>query len=253
MANALGEANSEAAVVGLAELLAVEQDAMVLPTLIRNAGQYRDPRIVAALEARLKTGLPYIAAEQAYEALGAQRQAAKWKLLVKAANETGYNGIAQSGALRGLAATRRAEAVDLLLDKVGYGQTSNRARPNAIVALADIGRGQEKANRERIVEKLVDLLRDPWRHSRRAAVFALSRMRAPEALDALEAYARSRSDQERAGIERQIASLRAEDKLDGSALKKQVEDLRDKLRKLEDQFQKVQAKVEPEQGSPPSP
>jgi predicted ATP-grasp superfamily ATP-dependent carboligase len=39
--------------------------------------------------------------------------------------------------------------------------------------------------------------------------------------------------------------LRAEDKLDGSALQKQVEELREKMRKLEDQLQKVAAKVEP--------
>ena len=39
--------------------------------------------------------------------------------------------------------------------------------------------------------------------------------------------------------------LREEDKGDGSAVKTQVEELSEKVRKLEDQLQKVAAKVEP--------
>jgi hypothetical protein len=187
-----------------------------------------------------------LSADQAYQALGAQRQAAQWDLLIAAADQDSFNGISQFGALQGLAASRRSEAIDILLDKAQYGQTAHLARPGAVMGLADIGRGQEKANRERIVEQLIDLLRDPWLRVRRTAIAGLSRMQAPEAIDALEAYARRSSDQERAGVEQFIASLRANDKVDGSALQKQVEELRDKLRKVEDQLQRVQAQLEPE-------
>jgi aminopeptidase N len=244
-AKALGQANSEAAVAGLAEMLNLEQDPLVLPAVFEAAGNYRDRRIRDAIAARLEQGLPYRATQSAYEAMGAQRQEAVWDMLVDGSRQDSFNGFAQSGAFRGLAATRRTEAIDLLLERVAYGAASNRARPAAVSALADIGQGQEKARREHIVEKLTDLLRDPWDWVGWAAANGLKTIKAPEAIEALESFGRSRSHQERTDVERIVASLRDEDKSDGSALKKQVEDLGEKVRKLEDQLQKLQARVEP--------
>ena len=122
---------------------------------------------------------------------------------------------------------------------------SRAAITAAVTALADIGKGQEKAARERVVEKLVDLLRDPWDRVRRSAAAGLKTVKAPEAIGALEAYGRTLSHQEQVSVERLVKALRAEDKVDGSAVKKQVEELQEKVRKLEDQLQKLQAKVEP--------
>ena len=48
---------------------------------------------------------------------------------------------------------------------------------------------------------------------------------------------------ERVIVERTINSLRAADKTDGAALKKQVEVLQEKVRNLEDQLQKIEAKT----------
>ena len=151
----------------------------------------------------------------------------------------------QSGAFLGLAATRRDEAIALLMEKATYGAASNRARPKAVQALADIGKGQEKAKRELIVEKLVDLLRDPWDRVGWFAAQGLRTVKAPEAIGALQAYSHALSHQERVIVERIVKSLRQEDKVEGSALKKQVEELQEKVRKLEDQLQKLAAKVEP--------
>jgi aminopeptidase N len=264
-ARALGEANSEAAIAGLAEVIAWERDPMVLPRLFASASRYRDARIREAIVARLEVGehpepveglhpepvaiggyaegLCPLATQVAYEALGAQRQEAPFELLADAARQEGYNGVAQQGALRGLGATRRPEALNLLLERAAYGATSNRARPAAVAALADIGQGLEKASRERVVEKLTDLLRDPWDAVRRAAARGLRTAKAPEAIEALEAFGRGLAHQERVEVERLIASLRDEDKLDGSALKKQIEELREKVRKLEDGLQKMQTRL----------
>jgi aminopeptidase N len=244
-AKALGEAQAEAAVAGLAEIVASEQDPMVLPDLFRAAGKYRDPRVRDAIAARLQEepGLAHVARQVAYEALGAQREAAPFDVLAEAARLESYHGFAQSGAFRGLAATRRAEAIDLLSQNVAYGACSERARPAAVEALADIGKGQEKAARERIVEQLIDLLRDPAERVRFAAARGLKTARAPEAIDALQAFSRPLAQQDRVAIERLVAELREEDKLDGSALKKQVEELREKTRKLQDRLDKVEARV----------
>jgi aminopeptidase N len=252
-AQALVKADTEAAVAGLARIVGLEQHPWVLASLFRAAGNYRDARIRDAIVARLEggfqpeqpAGLPYVATAAAYEALGKQRQEAEWDLLVEGAGRDSFNGYAQSGALRGLAETRRAEAIDLLLERVAYGATSNRARPAAVTALAEIGKGQEKVVRERVVERLVDLLRDPWDRVSRFAALGLRTVKAPEALGTLEAYGRRLSHQEQVFVERLVKALRAEDKVDGSAVKKQVEELQEKMRKLEDQVQKLQAKLEP--------
>jgi uncharacterized protein YoaH (UPF0181 family) len=131
------------------------------------------------------------------------------------------------------------------MERVVYGATSNRARPAAVQGLAEIGKGQEKAARERVVEKLVDLLRDSWDRVSRSAAVGLKTVKAPEAIGALQAYGWRLSHQEQVSVERLVKALRAEDMVDGSAVKKQVEELQEKMRKLDEQLQKLQAKVEP--------
>ena len=93
------------------------------------------------------------------------------------------------------------------------------ADPRRVSALADIGKGQEKGVREALVEQLEDLLRDPWIWTPWSAAYGLKAMKAAEAIDALEAFGKSLSVQEQAEIDRLIASLRREDKTDGSAVR----------------------------------
>jgi aminopeptidase N len=240
IAEALRDAKHETALAGLVQLLAWEQAPMVLSGLIRAAGSYRDPRVREAIQRRLEGGgLPYIATQAAYEMLGAQRDQAPWELLRAAVETPSFNGVAQSGALRGLAASRRPEAIDILLQKSRYGGVSNRARHAAVSALADIGKGQENAVRERIVEQLIDLLRDPWQPVAWTAAHGLVAMRAPEAIPAIEAFGRALAHQDQAVTERLIADLRSQDKSDGSAVRKQVEELQEKVRKLEEHVQRL--------------
>jgi aminopeptidase N len=246
----LAEAQTEAAVAGLAELVAYETDPIVLPSLFRAAGKLRDPRLAEALTARLAgDDLGPLSRQAAFQALGAQRAAADWDVLVEGSETEGYHGLAQSGAFAGLAATRRPEAVGRLLDVADYGRESNRVRPGIALALGDIGRGLEKAEREKVVEKLTDLLRDPWPDVHWRSSMALARMKATEAIDALEAYGRQLSHQEAVRVDKLVAGLRSEDKEDGSAVKKDVERLNDKVRRLEEQLQKLAARLEPDEES----
>jgi aminopeptidase N len=240
MARVLGEAGVEAALVGLVELLAFERDPLVLPDLLAAAGQYRDVRIAAAVRTRLEGALGYTAAEAAYVALGAQRDAAPLDLLLPAAETPSFNGIVQGGALKGLAASRRPEALAVLLARIPNGATSIYARPTAVAALGELGRGLERREREQVLETLLDLLRDGDYRVAMAAVRALGTLGDPRAISVLETFARTRVTQEAAVAERVIAGLRKSDKADGSALQKQVETLTDRLRKLEDQLQRLQ-------------
>ncbi|MFN2134937.1 MAG: M1 family aminopeptidase, partial [Candidatus Promineifilaceae bacterium] len=196
MARALAQANHEAAVAGLARLVRFEQDPMVMAGLFEAAGAYRDDRIRQALQARLDEPLPYHAQRAALEALGKQRQEAPLELLLAEAQKESFNGIVQAGALQALAATRQPEVIDALLARVPYGATPEAARPAAVRALGDTGKGQEKARREQIIEALIDLLRDPSYLVHRSAANSLRTMKAVEALPALEAYTRRLSFQD---------------------------------------------------------
>ena len=120
------------------------------------------------------------------------------------------------------------------------------ARPSAVSALAAIGKGQEKRQREQTVERLVDLLRDPWYYVHNAAAYGLDKVGDPSAIPTLQAYARRLSHQDSVEIDEIVDRLRTKDKTDGSALKKQVEELRDSIRKLEDRFEKLTARIEQE-------
>lgn len=240
-ANALGKANAEAALAGLLQLLANERDPLALAALIRAAGAYRDARLVELLSQRINAGLPELARAAAYEALGRQRQRAPFELLKQAASKDSFNGFAQQGALRGLAATQRSEALEPLLEAARYGTLSLYARPAVPTALAEIGKSQEKGGQERIAETLVDLLRDRQERMARSAANALGELRATQALPALEAYAHTLDIRQRVEVERVIAQIKSADKSDGSALKKQIEELSEKVRRLEDQVQKLLA------------
>jgi aminopeptidase N len=243
IAKALSKAASETAIAGLAQIVAQEQDATILPYVMDAAAEYRDVRIRDAVAGRLSGDLAPYARQKAFQAMGAQRKEANWDLLLEGSRESGYHDIVQSGAFRALAASRRPEATGILLDQVDYGKQSNRARPAIAGGLGDIGKGLEKAERERVVETLQDLLRDPQLKVQFAAVFALLEMQAAEAIPALEAYARVQSEQFKVLSEKLIGALRGHDKSDGSALKKQVEELNKKVRLLADQLQRLEAQV----------
>ncbi len=244
MAKALGDANDEAALAGLVDIIQTERDPKAMEAVFRAAGKYRDRRIRDAVLKRFEEGLPYRAAQAALEALGAQREDAPWEVLAKASEREDFGGFVQAGAFRGLAGTRRDESFDRLMKRVGYGATVNRARPAAVGALADIASVQEKPRHTRAVERLVDLLRDPVTAVRRAAAQGLKTMQADAAIDALEAYRRTLPLQEQVGVERLVEAIRGKERPKEAALEKQLQELQEKYRKLEERLQRLEGKQE---------
>ncbi len=243
-AAALGDANHATAIEGLAQLIGVESEPRVLVQLLRAAANYRSPAINKAIQARLQTTLGPLSRQSAYIALGNQREKAPFDLLVSAASRTTRDGRAQSGAFQALGSTRQEKALPLLRAYAAYGGSPNRARPAAVRALATLGKSQEPHLREPIAEQLIDLLHDPWIDVRWAAAYALGTLGLPTAIDAIEAFGNSLSRQEQATISRIVDDLRARDKSDGLAQQKQVDELRDKVRTLEQQLQTLTARFE---------
>jgi len=245
MAAALGKAGVESAVEALAELVEWEQDPMVLAALMRAAGKYRDGRLREAVEARLDADMPYYYARSAaYQVLGAQRADAPLDRLVEAASVEGFGGIVQAGAFQALGASRAEAALEVLLGASAYGATSNRSRPAAVMALGSLARYLEKEPRARAVEQLEDLLRDPVLRVRQAALMALRAAQASEAIGAIEAVRGPLPQQEQVRIDRVVTTIRKAAEPRDAARDKQMDELRTALRKLRDQIEHLESRVE---------
>lgn len=142
-----------------------------------------------------------------------------------------------------MAATRDERALDLLLRRTEHGLTSNRARPAAVVALGALARRLDKRAREQAIERLVDLLRDDVQRVQFAAVAGLEAARAIEALGELEAFRETVTHQEAVRVDQVIAGLRRSEEPRLGAAEKEIEELREKLRKLEDRLERLDARV----------
>lgn len=245
LAKALAKAGSEAAARALEAAVRSEADPMVLEHVLRAAGKLRDPALAAALRGRIDGGLPPRAEGAAWESLGAQRRDAPLDDLRAAARRAGPGDEAQAGALRGLGETRHPDALAALLEASRPAAVPTLARPAAAAGLGSLGGALERGPREQVVERLTDLLRDPVPQVRSAAASALAAMRATEAAGAIDAYARRLARQDRVRAERLAADLRAAESPQVTALQKQVDELREKLKKVEATLQGVQARVSP--------
>lgn len=235
-AKALGEAGSVAAVDALVELLKDHSDPLSLPALITAAGHYRDPRISEVLQERIDRGIGPRAREAAYRTLGLQRSNAPFERLQQASLGSGVGGFAQSGALLGLAETRRPEALPILEARVRYGAIDPRARPAAAQAIGILAARLEVGPRERAVELLCDLLRDPDAVVQRAAAEGLAAAAAVEAVPQLEAYRRRLTHQEQDQVLRLVQRLRHSQQDLIKQTGQTLEELQDRVRKLEDQL-----------------
>jgi aminopeptidase N len=242
-AKALGDAGSVQAIEALTEAIGLEQDYRVLEGLLRSCMDVRDSKLAAAVLERLASGLPHRAAMVAWELLGAQREDAPFEQIAAASGRDTYNGFEQSGALRALAATRDARALELLLARSRAGQTSDRARPAAAHALGQLARRLDKRPRERAIERLVDLLRDHVGRVQLAAAHGLELAHATTAIPELQAFRATQTQQEQVRIDHIIANLRRSEEPRLGAAEKDLEELREKLRKLEDRFERLYARV----------
>ncbi len=245
MARALTKARTDAAIDHLVELLGQEQDPMVLEHFIRALGGLRDGRVRAALESRIDAGLPYRAHQAALEGLGLQRGDAPVERLAKAAQTAGFGGLAQSGALRGLAYSRRPEVLETLMAMTAPGASPMRARGAAVTALGILGGALDEVRQAPVVERLVDLLRDPNDRIRWSAGLALSGLKAAAAIPALAAWRDGALPaQEKVPVDRWIAAIRKGEDPRVPALEKQLEEANGLIRKLGARLEKIEARLE---------
>ncbi|MEN8149282.1 MAG: M1 family metallopeptidase [Planctomycetota bacterium] len=244
MAKAVAKSKVAAAVPILAGFLEAEEEPRVLTTIAREAGAFRDPRIAAALRARLDGDLTYYSRSAALLSLGMQRGEEDLDRLRESAADDGYRGIVRSGALAGLAATRTEAAFEVLAGSCDYGDQPHDARPAAPGALAGLSGHVDRRLKTRAVEKLIDLLRDPDDRVRRTAIGGLASLKAGEATGAVEAALATFAEQDRPRLRRSLKTLRGGDADAGAAakLRKEFDDLQERHRKLEARVDELEAK-----------
>ncbi|MCX6108915.1 MAG: M1 family aminopeptidase [Proteobacteria bacterium] len=244
MIKALASSKSEEGIAALVGIIASEEDPLVLPTVFSQAGLLRDERIQAALVQRhARGGLGPKAQASLYSALGKQRDRAPLDLLQAAAKITHpRHGVEQATALAALGQTRRPEVVPQLLAATAPGETPYRARGGALRGLAAIAPYVERGLQAQIIERCVDLLRDPEASVRKEAAKALSAARATGEIAALEAYRLRVPLQEQVAIDPLLKGLRSSAATPLKALEEQVNTLQTKLRALNERLQDLEDK-----------
>ncbi|MFN8423361.1 MAG: M1 family metallopeptidase [Anaerolineae bacterium] len=197
------------------------------------------------IAARLAAGLPHLAAAAAYRALGAQREAAPIDVLLAAGAAAASAAPARPGrrALRpgDDAPGRRFRP---LLGRHATGATPEDARFYAPSALAELGRRpRDSRERARVVERLEDLLRDPSDRVQSAAARGLAMLGTGAA--AIERYKKAQPAQDHFAIDRLLSQARGGGDDKAAALAKQLDGLRDDVRKVRDSVETLEAKASP--------
>jgi len=239
---ALGKSQTAGALDLLLALVADHDTPMSLAALFDALGEYRDARIVTAIEARLAGELPPLAAGAAYRALGAQRERAPLHTLIAGAEARGTGGFAPDGALVGLGATREADALEPLIRLAQPGGAMEVIRRVAPVAMGTLGRMLDRGERGRARDALIDLLRDENPAVAHGAVQGLKALGDASATAAMEAFGRTQSAQEQVAIDRAVQALRGGEPKGAPSAEKKVDELTEKLRKLEARLQEIEAR-----------
>jgi len=238
---ALAKSKTQTAIDALAEVLEDETDPLVLHPVIDASIGVRDGGLAEVMRARLDAdSLPPRAAGAAWEMLGGQHESAPFDALVEAARGSSPRMFVQRGAVRGIARSRHEHAGEVLRELLEYGAASNELRPHVARALGGLARVLERGAREAVLNALVDALRDPEHAVRAGAARGLRAAVAREVIEALRSYAAPLSHQQRVGVRRLIAGIRAD--AEKKAREARVDELEEGLRKLEARLRKLEAR-----------
>ncbi len=241
-ASALGSIKSGNAQAVLLDALENEKHAKVRRAIVGALGEFRDEKSATALEKILKGDVTDIVEMSAAVALGKTRQPNAFAALTQALGRASFNEVVRAGACQGFTELRDERAIPALLELTNYGkpEQARNAATNALGHLAKLFKDKEK---ERITDRLLELLEDKSWRTRLSAIGALQTLADEKALPALQRNAevaeegreirRSReallSIRESLGRDDEVKKLRD----DLEKLSTENRDLRDRLESIE--------------------
>ena len=201
-------------------------------------GNFRDSGTAHALLEPARSDTSYFVRSAALAALGKTRDAAAFEVLRNAVRERTWNGIVESGAVRGLAELADARAVDLIVAAAQSGGDEGLRR----AAAAALGRCGELLSdaRSRVVDALGTLLDDEMFLVQLAAISAAESLEDPRLNGALDRLASSAFD----GRVRRDAAEAASRIRESQKVPSQVSSLRTDLDALREDQRKLQEKIE---------
>ena len=155
------------------------------------------PKAIAWLAKTLQAEKSYAVRNACIGALGKLEAKDQVELLLKMTGEPSRQQELQQAALGVMAGWGEAKAIEPAMKAAALGNF-DRARPAAMDALAKLcPKEEDNASRKAIIEKLMGWMDDPEGRARNAACEALASVKAKQALDRLDAIARSDPSAER--------------------------------------------------------
>lgn len=226
-ARALGAARTTAArdaLIGLVDIAHPKARRAVVEAL----GEFRgDQRAADALLALVERGDPsYFVEGEAAKSLGRIRSARAFDALLASLAKDSWNETIRGRALEGLGELKDPRGVAVALDWTAAGRPQP-ARTAAITALEKLGALEGKT--DAVVERLTELLDDPWLRVVTRSIGALRALKAEQALPALQRLTVRHLDGRAIRLARE--AIRAIEQ--GSARSEAEEKLRDRLDTLE--------------------
>ncbi|MGH9787077.1 MAG: M1 family aminopeptidase [Candidatus Acidiferrales bacterium] len=207
MARVLGEVKTPEARATLADALG-DADARVREEAARALGEFKgDAEAAKMLEGVIaKESKSYVVAA-AVKSLGKVGAEGAFERLRDALKRDSHVEVIRRGALGGLAELGDPRGLGLAMEWSRYGKPP-RARESAIEALGTLGRGKEEA-----LNRLLELLDDPYVWARRAALTALGELGDARAIPELEAFAAVETERRlQREAEKALEKLRAKQK-----------------------------------------
>lgn len=239
----LGKVGHEGAFRILADLLSDEQDPMVLEGAANACGTFRHLILREAILKKLdEADLPYRARMALLSSLGKQRQTEDVKRLSEVAREESWRNLNRTGAFHGLGASRQPSAVAALVEGGDRQTAFYDEQVGRYQGIQAIYPWLSRDERRDLLEVLIQGTRTRIHYAFFAASRALAATGEPEARSVLESLRGNVSEQDVPALDRMLQSLANVAKPDGQVdkLKKEIEELKTSLAKMELRLQELE-------------
>ncbi len=209
----LGEIATEEARAALLTLLPTCADARVRRGMACALGNFKDEAVIAQLDKTLGSDVSYFVSVGAARALANIGSDEAYGILSRSLSLSSWQEVVRASVFHGFALAKEKRAVDLALMQTRYGEHP-AVRVAAIACLGALGKELHADGADdRIVDHLIDLLKDKSIRVRATAIRALGRVGNQRALGPLrEATRRECLDQLKAALEDAITALEKREK-----------------------------------------
>ena len=240
---ALAQVGNEYAYAHLASLLVAEKDAMVIEEAAKACGAHAHSVLRAAILAKLEEAdLPYRGQMALLESLGQQRNEADIPVLESYTQKSNWRNLGRAGAFLGLGSMRSEMAMTTLLKDIHRPVHFWEEKVARLAALTRILDWLPKHLKKQADQALCDATEDPSYFVQINAARNLGEAGVTEGVSYLNALLTRLAVQDYPLVKRQLKRIQASG--DGTMekkLQKQVDELSEKLAKIETRLQEVEA------------